>query len=341
VHREIEVSHRQGRYTIAFDRLENTFQGLSDAFFVTDTQVASHWRSLIPSSAKVLELPPGEQTKSLIWLERICSWLADEGATRSSVLVAFGGGVIGDLAGFAAAAYMRGIPYIQAPTTLLAQVDSSVGGKVAVDLPQGKNLIGAFNPPDRVAIDTQLISTLSLRQFRSGMAEVCKYGFILDRPLADELRSPLKQNRIPDIVFRCVELKKEAVEADEFETNGIRAKLNFGHTVGHALEQITGYGHFLHGEAIAVGMVAEAILGEDLEITPPGTSETVRSILETQGLPVRSDLLARSEELLAAMKRDKKAKRGALAFSLLTEIGGCKLVEGVGESQVLSALHKV
>ncbi|CAN5535948.1 3-dehydroquinate synthase [soil metagenome] len=341
---DFSIRHSRGNYQVRFMSLASSKDQLENSFVITDTNVEKSWHQLLPSTAKRLALPPGEQTKSLIWFDRACQWLAEEGADRHSTIVAFGGGVIGDLVGFVAASYMRGVKYIQIPTTLLAQVDSSVGGKVAVDIPQGKNLVGAFYPPELVAVDPYTLATLSARQFRNGMAEVCKYGFILDPTLATKLANNVingRSNDLESIISRCIELKKDCVEHDEFETTGLRAKLNFGHTIGHALEQMTGYKSYLHGEAVAIGMVAESKLGEMLGVTLPGTTESVIATLKLQGLPVTSEHLTMTDELMASMKRDKKARSGSIAFSLLTEMGGCKLVEDVGESDIRAALLKL
>jgi 3-dehydroquinate synthase len=263
--------------------------------------------------------------------------MAQAGCGRNTTLVAIGGGVIGDLGGFLAASYMRGIPYLQVPTTLLSQVDSSVGGKVGVDLPEGKNLVGAFYPPTAVAIPEDVLSHLPERHFANGMAEVLKYGFILDADFSDALNGD--DLDLPATVRHCIQIKADVVQADEFERLGIRAKLNFGHTVGHALEQVLRYEHLLHGEAISIGMVAEALLGEQLGVTEPGTTDEVRTRLAKHGLPVEWKGLQESDLLIDAMGRDKKAVDGELAFSLLTKIGECKLVEKVPRSAVRAALQ--
>jgi 3-dehydroquinate synthase len=251
-------------------------------------------------------------------------------------VIAFGGGVIGDLAGFAAASYMRGVPLIQVPTTLLSQVDSSVGGKVGIDLPEGKNLAGAFYPPAVVHICREVLDTLSERQMRNGMAEVWKYGFIMDPKLLPQL--PPKADALQEVIRRCTELKAQIVEDDEYETRGSRAILNFGHTVGHAIEQVTGYGPVLHGEAISIGMVIESHLGERLGITKAGTTEQISTHLSDYGLPTKMAPALDIDQLVHAMRRDKKAEAGSLAFSLLTKIGECKLIKGVPEGEVRAAL---
>jgi 3-dehydroquinate synthase len=228
---------------------------------------------------------------------------------------------------------MRGVRYLQVPTTLLAQVDSSVGGKVAVDSPAGKNMLGAFYPPAEVLIDVSVLESLPLRQFRNGMAEVLKYGFIMDRDLLD-----LSVDDLEAIVRRCVAHKVRIVEEDEFETKGLRSILNYGHTVGHAIEQVTGYSELLHGEAISIGMVIEARLGERLGITRKGTADQVERRLKQAGLPTSWPTRHAVEGLIATMKRDKKAVDGRMRFSLLTEIGRCKLVSDVPEPEVVDLL---
>jgi 3-dehydroquinate synthase len=334
----IQIRHSGGAYPVQFEPLSGALQAApEDCFIVTDENVVRAWGHAIGNERPKLVLPPGETTKSLIWLERVAAWLAEKGASRKSTIVALGGGVIGDLVGFAAATYMRGVRYIQIPTTLLAQVDSSVGGKVAVDIPQGKNLVGAFYPPVQVSVDTALLDTLSPRQLRNGLAEVWKYAFIMDAPLADKLR--LGSISREEIIQTCIHHKARIVAEDEFETKGLRAILNFGHTIGHAIEQVTSYSAFLHGEAISIGMVAECLLGENLGVTPKGTVTTLRQCLSDQGLPISWEGLQDTEPLLEAMRKDKKAARGTLAFSLLTQIGGCKLVENVDQRDVVRALE--
>jgi 3-dehydroquinate synthase len=335
----MRIEHHLGSTEIRFQAVEP--QALAESWVVTDSNVAGAWPGLVAGLERVLVLPPGESTKSMIWLERVCSWLASTGANRRSRLAAVGGGVIGDLAGFAAASYMRGIEYVQVPTTLLAQVDSSVGGKVAIDLPEGKNLVGAFYPPSEVLSDIGFLHTLDVRQFRSGMAEVCKYGFVMDSALSAQLCSErVGPDSIGPIVHRCVALKKGIVEEDEFETKGLRAILNFGHTIGHAIEQVTEYRRYLHGEAIAIGMIAEARLGVRLGVTPPDVPEQVRTTLANQGIEIETSGCD-PDALLAAMRRDKKVTAAGIGFSLLTEIGGCKLIEGVGEKETISVLEGI
>ncbi|MCZ7580003.1 MAG: 3-dehydroquinate synthase [Fimbriimonadaceae bacterium] len=233
-------------------------------------------------------MPPGEPTKSVAMLERVARWLAQSGATRRSKVVAFGGGVIGDLAGLAAATYMRGVELIQVPTTLLAQVDSSVGGKVGIDLPEGKNLVGAFHAPTAVWIPPEALMTLPKREFINGAAEVWKYAFAVDSALLSSLEShPLvpESSKLKEVIARCIDLKRQIVEQDERDERGIRAVLNFGHTIGHALERASNYESLLHGEAIAIGMAVEARIGEELELSPTGIADQIDRGLSGQGFP--------------------------------------------------------
>ena len=335
------VSHSLGAYEVDLVAAEDAFQGLSGAFVVTDQNVYEHWGRVM-DDAKRFVLPAGESSKSIAVLDRVLQWFAAEGAMRSDTVVAFGGGVVGDLAGFAAASYMRGVKLVQIATSLLAMVDSSVGGKVGIDLPQGKNLVGAFYPPQRVCLCLETLSTLPKRDFNNGAAEIWKYGAILDESLLGNLeREALGpgDKRLSEIVMRCVDLKRRVVEEDEFETKGLRAVLNFGHTVGHALERATGYGPMLHGEAIAIGMVTEARIGERLGMTPEGASQRLAAGLSSQGLPVKLPNL-NPATLVEAMRLDKKASRDGLALALLTGYGSCKLVSNVPEPVVLECLQE-
>lgn len=280
-----------------------------------------------------LLVPAGEQSKSIEQYSILCRELALRGARRDHTLIALGGGVVGDLAGFVAATFMRGIKLIQVPTTLLAMVDSSIGGKVGIDLPEGKNLLGSFHQPERTDVALEFLRTLDDRQLRNGMAEVAKYGFIAEPGI---LR--LVPGDWETIVPRCIDLKARIVEEDPHERKGLRAILNFGHTVGHAIEQVLNYDVLLHGEAISVGMRVEAELSELLGVAPAGTASQVSNHLEKLGLPVVHEAANRAEDLIDAMRRDKKAKGTGLAFSLLTGIGGCTLVTGVDEDVVRSVL---
>jgi 3-dehydroquinate synthetase len=236
-----------------------------------------------------------------------------------------------------AASFMRGVSYVQVPTTLLAQVDSSVGGKVAIDLPEGKNLAGAFYPPAQVLVGGHFLRTLPDRQLRNGLAEVLKYGFIADPQILASTAQGLLEN-LDAVVDNCIQIKARIVEEDEFETNGIRAALNFGHTIGHALEAELHYEGLLHGEAVAIGMMVEARLGEMIGFTRSGIAQSVAEHLLKAELPTTHPALKKVDSLLDSMRRDKKARNGKLTFSLIPEIGSCKLVTGVREEDVRAAL---
>lgn len=269
-----------------------------------------------------LILPPGESTKSFQSLPCIYTAMLEANITRSDLVIALGGGVIGDLAGFAASSYMRGVGLVQIPTSLLAQVDSSVGGKVAVDLPQGKNLVGAFYQPKLVLIDPDVLDTLPPRYITDGMGEVVKYGCIKDASLFELLSSHSSfkdlKGKMPFIISRCVDIKRLVVEADQFDT-GDRMLLNFGHTLAHAIEQYCDYERESHGEAVAIGMHQITRLSEHAGLTQPGESERIRQVLETYGLPVTCNLPISS--LLAAIKVDKKNLDEKLNVVLLHNIG--------------------
>lgn len=340
----MRINHRNGNYEVRFESLQDAFQRLpEDRRVITDSNVAACYPELLRDAAQVAQVEPGERAKSVPVFGELLSWLAQSGASRKTTVCAFGGGVVGDLAGFVAASYMRGVPFYQIPTTLLAQVDSSVGGKVAVDLPEGKNLAGAFYPPIGVSIAVEALESMPERQFANGMAEVWKCGFIMDRELVALLateRWHARHPSLPDVIARCVGHKARIVETDEHDRTGTRAILNFGHTVGHALERVAGYGTILHGEAVSIGMAAEARLGELIGETRAGVADIVSQHLTLHGLPVTHASLNRGDLLVEAMRADKKATDGNLAFSLLTDIGRCKLVERVPEHAVWEALRQ-
>jgi 3-dehydroquinate synthase len=323
---------------------------LAHAVVIADGNVAAtHGQaadaSLAAAGARVdcLSIPPGEESKSVAEAARLWHALLDLGADRKSIVVAVGGGVIGDLAGFVAATYGRGIPFVQVPTTLLAMVDSSVGGKVGVNLPGAKNIVGAFWQPRCVLIDTATLDTLPEREYRSGLAEVVKYGVILDA----EFFAWLEENAaeivsrdaaaLAHLVTRCCELKAQVVASDEREETGQRAVLNYGHTFAHAIETVAGYGRFLHGEAVSLGMCRAARLAELLKRVDVAFVARQRALLVALGLPVdMPDLPA--VELLSAMQRDKKTEQGKLRFVLPDRLGHVELVSGVNDDLARSAL---
>lgn len=288
----------------------------------------------------------GESSKTLAEAERLYRAALAHGLGRDGFIVALGGGVTGDLAGFAAATYMRGIAFIQIPTSLLAMVDSSVGGKVGVDLPEGKNLVGAFHQPELVLADLSALTTLPKRELQCGMAEVIKYGLILDRGLFATLEQhaaallDLQPDMCESVICRCCELKADVVCADEKERTGQRALLNYGHTFGHALEVLCGYTKLTHGEGVAIGMGMAAELARLLGRADAELGQRQNSVLRAAGLPtsLRGDIAP--EKVLDVMKRDKKVVRGRLRFVVVPEIGRAEIVEAPDEAMVLEAVRR-
>ena len=275
----------------------------------------------------LITVPAGEKSKRIAVVEKCYDQLAAHRLERKSFIVALGGGVVGDLAGFVAATYLRGIPFVQVPTTLLAQVDSSVGGKTGVNLKAGKNLVGAFYQPRLVLCDLDALRTLPKREYISGLAEVIKYGVIYDAVLFAQLERNLPKllqrdaGTLAAVIARCCEIKADVVGQDETE-NGLRAILNFGHTIGHAIENSSGYGKFLHGEAIAIGQVAAARLSHKILGLPSGDVERIKKLFVHAGLPVKIKLSAAPrKKLFAAMKLDKKVSGGEVKFVLANRIG--------------------
>jgi len=287
-------------------------------------------------------IPDGEQSKSWQTLNRLFDQLLKARCGRDALVIALGGGVVGDLAGFAAAIYQRGVPFIQVPTTLLAQVDSSVGGKTAINHALGKNMIGAFHQPVAVISDVATLDTLPERELRSGLAEVIKHGFALDASFVDWLESNVEKilrrdhGALAHAIRRSCELKARIVAADEREA-GERALLNFGHTFGHAIEAGTGYGTWLHGEAVAAGMVMAAELSALMGQLKKNEVSRVRALVKRAGLPVNGPALA-PERMLELMALDKKAAKGKTRFVLLESLGRAALRSDVDEKAVRAAI---
>jgi 3-dehydroquinate synthase len=289
----------------------------------------------------------GETAKSLKTVQRCYDELAAHRLERKSFVVALGGGVVGDLAGFVAATYLRGVPFVQVPTTLLAQVDSSVGGKVGVNLKAGKNLVGAFHQPKLVLCDLDALKRLPSRQFRAGLAEVIKYGIIYDADLFQRLERDLPEllklspELLAEVVARCCEIKADVVGQDETET-GLRAILNFGHTIGHAIENSIGYGKYLHGEAISIGQIAAARLSAGLLGLAARDVERIRGVFDRAGLPTRLRLSApQRRRLLEAMKLDKKVSAGEVKFVLADSIGKVRWGQKVPEPLIKETLAAI
>ncbi|PTX97909.1 3-dehydroquinate synthase [Opitutus sp. ER46] len=316
---------------------------------LTDTRVQaaqSEWITAVTAGLPIFAVEPGEGAKSLAGLGAVLDFLANQQVDRHGVLLVIGGGVVGDLGGFAAASWLRGIDFLQVPTTLLAMVDSSVGGKTGINIAAGKNLVGAFHQPRAVFISTRLLATLPAREFAAGMAEVIKYGLLGDRALFEQLeRAPVTVNspELADVVRRCCAAKARIVEADERETaaTGGRALLNLGHTFGHAIENAAGYGTYLHGEAVAIGLNGAARLSQKLGYMTAADAERVEAVVRAHALPVRLQRPLPYSALLPAMKRDKKVRSGGLRFVVLKEIGDSVTAENVPAHLVEACFREV
>jgi 3-dehydroquinate synthase len=301
---------------------------------ITDTNVGKRFakpafNSLARAgfSPALIVVPPGEAAKSLKCVQTCYDQLAVHRLERKSFIVALGGGVVGDLAGFVAATYLRGIAFVQVPTTLLAQVDSSVGGKVGVNLKAGKNLVGAFHQPRLVLCDLDTLQTLHEREYRAGLAEIIKYGIIYDARLFEQLERDIPrllrrdQKTLAGVVARCCEIKSEVVGQDETE-GSVRAILNFGHTIGHAIEAICGYGKFLHGEAISIGQVTAVKVSRRVPGLSRRDAERIINLFRRAGLPTQIRLNSvQRRKLFAAMRLDKKVRGGEIRFVLARKIG--------------------
>ncbi len=316
------------------------------ALIVSNTTVAALYLQPLQQLLEKLDiphgqclLPDGEQYKTTQSWQKIIDALLELPANRKSTVIALGGGVIGDMAGFAAACYMRGIRVIQVPTTLLAQVDASVGGKTGVNLPSGKNLVGAFHQPSQVIADIDTLKTLGDREYRAGIAEVIKYGLImdsaffqwLDKHAADILQR--QDDVLQHMVTTSVQHKASVVTADVLE-QGQRALLNFGHTFGHALETLTDYSYWLHGEAVAIGMLLACEFGENIGFTPKGTATSVERLLQAMEFDLTIPSSMAIEHVIAAMHRDKKASSTGMDLILLSEIGAAQVSSGHNAEQL-------
>lgn len=316
---------------------------------VTDSNVGPLYADRVRSQVEaagfrcvVHVMPAGESNKRLDRIEEICGALLEGGLDRSSLLIALGGGVVGDVAGFAAACFMRGIPCLQVPTTVVAQVDSSVGGKTAVNHPLGKNTIGMFHQPCAVVMDMECLKSLPAREVRAGCAEIIKHGVIADAALFEYMEehvTAILNGNLDAFAFpiaRSCEIKAAVVTEDEHEL-GLRAILNYGHTFGHAIETVSGYSVFLHGEAVSLGMCAAGVLGRDMGLVGQDFVNRQRACLEAYGLPVRWPKLP-VPEALAAMKKDKKARAGTMKFIVPAGLGAVVQRTDIREEQAMAAL---
>jgi 3-dehydroquinate synthase len=356
----LRVQHGERSYDIAITG--GDFDGLGPfarqrtsgtlAHVVTDEHVSTHAERVASAfravgfRTTITVLPPGEPQKSLAVAERLYDQLLDAGADRNTLLVAVGGGVIGDLTGFVAATYARGLPLLMVPTTLLAMVDSAVGGKVAVNHPRAKNLIGAFHQPVGVWIDTATLATLPEREYRSGLAEVVKYGVILDADFFAFLEANAEEvlrrddRAVQAIVRRSCRLKADVVEKDERELTGLRVILNYGHTFAHAVETAATYGAWLHGEAVAAGMNCAARLAQRLGMIDAAFCERQEHLLRRFGLPPAECAWPEPAEMLELMRNDKKTLAGRLRFVLPSRLGEVALFSDVPEPEVLRVMRE-
>jgi 3-dehydroquinate synthase len=289
----------------------------------------------------VLAVPAGEKSKSLAVAEDLLERMASAGLDRGSFVVALGGGVVGDLAGFVAAIYQRGIPFVQVPTTIVAQVDSSVGGKTGVNLRAGKNLAGAFHQPLLVLADTGTLSTLPDREYREGFAEVIKHGAIRDAAMLEQLDPSAPRDSLTQLIARNIAIKAAVVAEDEKEKSGIRALLNFGHTIGHAVENVAGYGEFLHGEAISLGLAAALVVSERKFKLSSKEADLVRGKLSAFGLPLSLPAQLGTDALLSAAAKDKKFSSGSIRFVVVPRLGDAFVASDVTEDDLREAIEAI
>ena len=350
--RAYDIHVSTGSLSSVVDRLAAAVGKLTHAVVIADEAVVDpHANAVLDAFASttgvradLVAVASGEPSKSVAHAQQLWEKMLEFRADRKSCVVAIGGGVVGDLAGFIAATFARGIPFCQVPTTLLAQVDSSVGGKTGINLPNAKNMVGAFWQPATVVIDTDVLNSLPDREFVSGLAEVVKYGVIMDAEFFERLEVSVAEilardpTTLRDVVARCCRLKADVVEADERETTGRRAILNYGHTFAHAFEAVGGYGQLLHGEAVSIGMVCASRLAERLgRVTKDDTQRQV-DILEGMGLPTAVPDLD-PDLLWNAMQRDKKVEHGNLRFILPTKIGHVESVPDVAQADAMAAMQ--
>lgn len=344
---ELKVDLKDRSYSIIIEKglinrvseeIRKVYKG-KKIFIITDDNVNKYYGDKISNElkgsdfeVKLLSLKPGEETKNFNTLPIVYNELLDFNLTRSDLIIALGGGVIGDLAGFVASTYLRGVDFVQIPTSLLAQVDSSVGGKVAVDLDRGKNLVGSFYHPKCVLIDPEVLNTLEDRFFIDGMAEVIKYGCIKDKEFFDYLEKMENNkqliNNMEVVIHKCCDIKRQVVENDE-KDKGERMLLNFGHTLGHAIEQYYNYTKYSHGEGVAIGMYVISKISEEKGLTKKGTSQRIKDILVKYNLPYELDV--NIEETLEAINLDKKKLGNDLNIIILKEIGSSEIYKTTAE----------
>ena len=341
----------RGLLRSAATALHDVIPEKSRIFVLSSPPIRKHWaRPLRKSlrkaghSVELLLMPDGERAKSIAQLEKLAAKLMDRGADRHSILVALGGGVVGDVGGFLASVFMRGIPVVQIPTTLLAQVDSAIGGKTGVNLKAGKNLVGTFHQPIAVVADPDVLATLPEREYRSGLFEAMKYGVIRNPAiieLMEENRAALLERRselLQTLIAECIRIKADVVSADERE-GGERRILNFGHTVGHALEAETNYKSFLHGEAVAWGMIAATMIGVSMEVTEPATAQRIHDLVLSYGPLPKVDV--NPKRVFKRLLSDKKSVGGVPHFVLTARIGQTEVANDVPPEYVIEAVRKI
>jgi 3-dehydroquinate synthase len=336
---------------LAGEVLRELAPAITKVFLISSPPILELWGSALQEAfaktgreALVLTMPDGEAAKRLATVEKLASKLVAAGADRQSAILALGGGVVGDVAGFLASIFMRGIPVVQIPTTLVAQVDSAIGGKTGVNLISGKNLIGTFHQPLAVLADPDVLRTLPEREFRSGLFEAMKYGVIRDSSIFDLMESQRESllgrdaELLEQLVVECVRVKADVVSADERES-GERRILNFGHTVGHALEAATNYKHFLHGEAVAWGMIAAATIGREVGVTSAALADRITALVRAYGSLPRVEVTGK--RVLKLLQADKKTVGGVPHFVLATSMGKVEVVNTVPSSVILQAIAEI
>jgi 3-dehydroquinate synthase len=314
---------------------------------ITDTNIAPLYCDAMVAALRdagfrpmVVTIPAGEKSKSLETTEKVCDRMISAGLDRRAFVAALGGGVVGDLAGFVASIYYRGIPHVQIPTTVVAQVDSAIGGKTGVNAREGKNLIGSFHQPALVIADPDTLSTLPKREFNEGIAEVIKHAVIRDAAMLVDLHKTVTSD-LPALIARNQKIKSAIVVEDEFEKLGVRALLNFGHTIGHAIENAAGYGRYLHGEAVSLGIAAALRLSVDKAGLTPEEAETVLQLLRAFDLPVHLPEEIRAEAIMGSLIKDKKFEGGAIRFVLTGKLGSAFLSKEVREEDIRLAIDQI
>jgi 3-dehydroquinate synthase len=349
--RSYEVLVERGLLRSAADALRDTVPLDWRIFVVTQAPVRKPWSGVLRKSfskagrkVEIIAMPDGERAKTLSQLEKLAARLVSRGADRRSVILALGGGVVGDVAGFLASVFMRGVPVVQIPTTLVAQVDSAIGGKTGVNLKAGKNLLGTFHQPLAVLADPDLLATLPEREYRSGLFEAMKYG-VIRNPAIFELMEAKREALLrregallETLITECIRVKADVVSADERES-GERRILNFGHTIGHALEAETDYEQFLHGEAVGWGMIAATMIGSEMQVTDSLTAERITALVRSYAPLPRVGVT--SEGIVKRLLSDKKTVGGVPHFVLPTGIGKVEVVNTVPERAIIHAVEEI